>query len=94
MTTESSWSSSKTCLTLTPASLLSSDDAMGWLVRMQQAIKEQLTYPSLTQEERFHLFGRAEELARRGLHHAPQPLSSRSASGKRVALTTHPEPTP
>ena len=55
MTTESSWSSSKTCLTLTPASLLSSDDAMGWLVRMQQAIKEQLTYPSLTQEERFHL---------------------------------------
>lgn len=93
--TDQSSSSSPSCLTLMPASLLSSDAAMSWLVEMQlQAIKEQLTYPSLTQEERFHLFGRAEVLARRGLHHAPQPLSSRSASGERVALTPHPEPTP
>ena len=94
MTDQSSSSSSSSCLTLMPASLLSSD-AMSWLVEMQlQAIKEQLTYPSLTQEERVHLFGRAEVLARRGLHHAPQPLSSRSASGERVALSPHPEPTP
>ena len=83
-------------LTLAPASLLSSDDAISWLVTMQlQAIKEQLCHPSLTQEERLRLFGRAAVLARRGHSHAPPaPLSSRSASGKRVALNPHLDPSP
>eukprot|EP00964_Phaeocystis_antarctica_P147723 scaffold114398_cov67-Phaeocystis_antarctica.AAC.2 len=83
-------------LTLAPASLLSSDDTISWLVTMQlQAIKEQLSHPSLTQEERLRLFSRAAVLARRGISHAPPaPLSSRSASGKRVALNPHLDPSP
>ena len=63
---------------------LSSVDAINWLVN------EQLTHPSLTQEEKLHLFDRAAVLARRGLSHTPPPqLSCRSVSGKRVALA-HP----